>query len=114
MRSARAIERLREQIELPLILAGDFNSSLPGYPGSKNGKSDLKSALDVLTKGKHYRYAPAKPPGAANPTFPSANPTSVIDWILIPPSWSFRSYKVVQGTLSDHRLVIADVNVRGK
>jgi len=33
----------------------------------------------------------------------------VIDWILIPSSWSFAKYQVETSPLSDHLPVVADV-----
>ena len=40
-------------------------------------------------------------------TFRSDKPTHVIDWVMIPKSWEFQTYEVVDSTLSDHRPIVA-------
>ena len=111
MRSARALKRHAEDLNLPLILAGDFNASLPGHPGGPDGSNVKDSAVAEFTKDKEFIYAPQKHLREDGMTFPSTEPRSIIDWILIPKDFSFRSYRVIHSTLSDHRMVAADIVV---
>ncbi len=106
VRSAKVIDALRQGLERPLILAGDFNSSPPEFPNAvQNNKGE--TALSFLLQTGAYRTQPESPPGPDGLTFSSTKPQLLIDWILTPQGWAFENYKVHQITLSDHRPVSA-------
>ncbi|NLE36788.1 MAG: hypothetical protein GX621_02045 [Pirellulaceae bacterium] len=91
-----------------LVMAGDFNSTPPGFPGS-NRDAQGGNAMERLDDSGVVERRPKRPPGPDGMTFHSARPECVIDWILIPPGWRFDDYRVVLSELSDHRPVVADI-----
>ena len=90
---AKAILAELADEELPVILAGDFNSRIP------NGQS----ALDHFLATEKFAHRDV------GPTFSSTDPKYTIDWILIPKSWRFLEYRIPATTLSDHLPVVAEV-----
>ena len=109
-RSAQMIERLRSASDLPLVCAGDFNSTHVGYPRAGRGPGG-KTALTLLLEGGGFRTLPGPESGPApeDLTFHAARPGVVIDWILVPPGWQIASKQVLPVDYSDHRPVIASV-----
>jgi endonuclease/exonuclease/phosphatase family metal-dependent hydrolase len=65
--------------------------------------------MDVLLESQHFAIAPKLAPTVAGMTYSSMQPDRVIDWILIPKTWSFSNYRVLLSDLSDHRPVVADL-----
>ncbi len=103
--SADAIVELARQNALPVIVAGDFNSTPPGFPHSE--VADGRNAMQVFAASDLFRQQPEKAPAeAAGLTFHSQQPTMLIDWILTPRDWGVSDYRVVDTELSDHRLVV--------
>ena len=99
----------------PLIAAGDFNSTPTGYPKSRKHHSG-DNAMGVLLDGDAFWYEPTAMPRKDQFTFSTMKPTSVIDWILVSKAPSqdrspFNSYRVVDTPLSDHRIVVAEVQL---
>lgn len=92
----------------PLIAAGDFNSTLPGFPMA-NTDAAGRTALGVLIADGRFAHAVSSSPGPTDFTLPSWQPKRVIDWVLYPPSWSATSHVVSAGLLSDHLPVSADL-----
>lgn len=106
--SASVIVEVAEASSIPLIAAGDFNSAPSGSPGSERGAGG-KNAMEVLQDSGRFE-SPAQLQAADSAlTYSSTEPTSVIDWVLIPAGWRFADYRVLQSELSDHRPVTADV-----
>jgi len=110
VRSARIIDDIRVASPLPLIAAGDFNSTCLGSPWAFTDREG-RTAISSLLETGGYRTLPAKAPRPEDLTFPSVKPRSVIDWILVPPSWTIRSKTVIDSTLSDHKLVVMEVEL---
>ncbi len=108
VRGAEIIVDLARSSEIPLIAAGDFNSSLPGFPRA-NITADGKNAMEILQASELFRLRPQQGPQPADLTYSSAEPEQVIDWILIPASSEFDTYAVIKSELSDHRPVSATV-----
>lgn len=104
--SARHLIELADRCELPVIIAGDTNSTPTGFPGSQHGEAD-ENAMDILFETDRWIHHPVELPGSEEMTFHSARPRAVIDWILIPREWSFESYQVIGSELSDHGMVVA-------
>ena len=107
--SATAISDIATESTLPTIVAGDMNSTPPGFPQFARDPVG-NNALATFDSSKCFQRLPVDPPLADDElTFHSANPSCVIDWVLIPLNWHFLHYKVESSRLSDHRPVYADV-----
>ena len=108
-RSAGVLVDLAGESALPVIVAGDLNSTPPGYPESETDPGGV-NAIEVFGNcGAFQRQRLAQSPADGDLTFHAAKPTCVIDWILIPSDWGFLQYRVELSELSDHRPVYADV-----
>ena len=109
VRSAEVLANMAAEGQLPTIVAGDLNSTPPGFPGSDVDRTG-RNAVAVLDASGQFRRLPEdRPPGADDLTFPADEPRILIDWILIPRQWNFTQYWVRQTELSDHRPVGAEV-----
>lgn len=109
VRSAALLADVAAQGALPTIVAGDLNSTPPDFPrsaGDENGNNAIKTFDD---SGRFRRSPSTGPLAERDLTFHSADPRSVIDWILIPRDWRFLQYRVNPSQLSDHRPVYADM-----
>jgi endonuclease/exonuclease/phosphatase family metal-dependent hydrolase len=106
--SARLITQWADEGEVPLVVAGDLNSTPPGFPGHGKDASGNNAVAQLDVCGA-FRRRPDSPPEADRMTFHSTRPRVVIDWILIPDAWRFRDYRVILSELSDHRPVVADM-----
>ena len=82
----------------PLIILGDFNSEW------FSNKSVIKRLAE---KGELKAY---KPQADNLPTY--AGSGSRLDWILISKELEFISYKVLPDKLSDHLMVVAEIQLR--
>ena len=93
----------------PLILAGDFNSSPPGWPGA-----DATTAVGELMRLGFQSPRAAMEPASGELTFPSPDPVRAIDWVLAEPPLRILESRVVRGDpeLSDHLPVLAVIEVR--
>ncbi|TWU58795.1 Endonuclease/Exonuclease/phosphatase family protein [Rubripirellula tenax] len=92
----------------PIIIAGDFNSTPNGFPGSDQ---TTDNAMDAFIGSNQFSLRPVQPPTREEMTFSTMNPYQVIDWILVPKELTIAAYRVVDTTLSDHRLVVCDITV---
>jgi endonuclease/exonuclease/phosphatase family metal-dependent hydrolase len=91
------------------MLAGDLNSTPPGFPRSVSNPHG-NNAMATLDDSGCFQRKPTLPTLTdSNLTYHSVGPRSVIDWILIPSHWRFLRYRVALSQLSDHRPVYADV-----
>jgi endonuclease/exonuclease/phosphatase family metal-dependent hydrolase len=108
VQSARKIIEAVEESETPLIAIGDFNSTPSSFPGAE-WDSNGQNAMDVLLDSQRFAVTPESVPTVAGMTFSSMKPDRVIDWILIPKTWSFSDHRVLPSDLSDHRPVMADL-----
>ena len=67
---ARRIEAFRQGCDLPLVVAGDLNATLPGFPyAARSPKGE--NALAVLLGDRGYRTTPAARPKRSDLTFPA-------------------------------------------
>jgi len=87
------IETLKDR-KRPVIIMGDFNAEW-----QKN--STVQYISQELT------LSTFNPEGTDLETFPAFGER--LDWILVSPGISFRSYQVIPDTVSDHRGVIAEL-----
>lgn len=108
--AVRAILNSIAELESTPLLLGDLNSTPNGFPNSMtDGAGD--NALDLLDRSQRFRREPANVLTSDQMTFHSQQPDRVIDWILIPSDWQFRRYFAVDSNLSDHRPIVAEVQV---
>ena len=96
-----------ESSKIPLIAVGDFNSTPSSFPNSKRSARG-QNAMDVLIESRQFDL---NAQAQNEMTYPSPLPTRVIDWILNPIGWSFDDYHVISSQLSDHRPVVADLQL---
>lgn len=89
------IETLRDR-KRPVIIMGDFNAEW-----QKN------STVQYISQ--ELALSAYNPEGSGLETFPGFGER--LDWILVSRGISFRSYQVVQDTVSDHRGVIAELEL---
>lgn len=108
--SAVMLVDLALESALPTILAGDMNSSPPGFSKSATDPNG-KNAIEIYDSSGIFKRLPMDgPPANDQLTFHSNEPDRVIDWILIPADWQFLQYNVELSKLSDHRPVYADIS----
>jgi len=81
-------------IDGPIILAGDFNT----FGGEKE--------LGVLVKNSRLRKV------KESLTFPAFHPNKVLDHILVSPEIRVKNYKVLKLKLSDHLPVMVDFEIK--
>ena len=109
--SAKMIGEIVSDLDMPVIVAGDFNSSPPGFAKSSTTESG-QNAILTFDESQRFQRSPVTTPELSEMTFPSNAPEQVIDWILIPNEMDFLDYQVINVGLSDHLPVTADVTVR--
>ena len=110
---AKSIATLRSTTGPPLVVAGDFNSTPVDFPCATLDPEGT-TAMSVVLESGQWKTLPTGKPSSEDLTFSTMKPESVIDWILIPPSWKILSKKVMGGQLSDHYAVVMEVQVRSE
>lgn len=90
-----SLQRALESIEAPIIIMGDFNVEWG---------TELEQFCTILNVSAHQ-------PLEAWVTFPKLQRR--LDWILFSDEIEVLAYETVEQKLSDHRLVVATVEVRG-
>jgi len=104
------------QLSAPIIVAGDLNTTPSDFPNF--GKDDDGvNAFDKLIDQTQFAYQPNSIEGSAeeNPdamTYSTLKPRSVIDWVLLSHELSMVEQEVVDSQLSDHRPVVATVEIK--
>jgi endonuclease/exonuclease/phosphatase family metal-dependent hydrolase len=91
-----AMARTLGRRDRPVIVMGDMNASW------RRGRGAVATLARAL--GLH-----AYQPDARLDTYAAGHPFRRIDWILVSPELTFRSYAVVPARVSDHCGVVADV-----
>ncbi len=94
----RMVDQLSER-RRPLVVLGDLNCCWQREPRSME--------LLVRTLG-----LAAHEPGSREPTYPAYRPRRRIDWILASSELRFNGYHTVDVPLSDHLVLVADVEPR--
>jgi endonuclease/exonuclease/phosphatase family metal-dependent hydrolase len=112
LRAAKMMEEVRQGSPLPLIAAGDFNSTPINFPHATPDK-DGQTALSWLLARGAYQTWPSKEPSRDDLTFWSLKPSRVIDWALVPIDWKIISKTVIDRPLSDHKAVVMEIEVNG-
>ena len=109
-RAANRIAELAIRSTVPMVLAGDFNSTPSSFPHSQQSKK-RENAMDLLLETELFSFPPNIQPTKNQLTFSATEPRMVIDWILIPPQWKFGKYEAFDCELSDHRPVVATLEL---
>lgn len=112
--SAQILQEVLDKKSMPTIVAGDLNSTPPGFPNSKSDVQGRNAIITLDERGALQRTPRSSAPAAEFLTFPSNNPNQVIDWILIPRAWTYAHYRSISTELSDHRPVIAEIEFRAQ
>ncbi len=99
--SVKRIMRRCEACDYPIFWAGDFNSSPKGFPHVELDTSG-NSALSIIIEEKKWKTLPGNVPGKDEFTYPTSDPSVVIDWVLVPLDWSIISKEIPLVNLSDH------------
>jgi endonuclease/exonuclease/phosphatase family metal-dependent hydrolase len=109
--SARIIEKERMKSPLPFLVVGDLNSTPKGFPHSQQIQG--QNAMALLLDGGGYTTSPLRNPTRSDFTIVVGNPIKIVDWVLVPPSWTIVSRKVLPLSASDHCAVVVEVKVPG-
>lgn len=107
--SAEMIRAELEAADTPVILAGDFNTSPPGFKGVRANRIDRTALSVFLNDNTGLKTLPHDDTNPINKTFPATEPRRTIDWIIVPNEWQILSREVIQTTLSDHLPVVMEV-----
>ncbi len=94
----RMVDEL-EHRQRPMVLLGDLNCCWQHEPRS----------MDLLVRHLGLK---AHEPDLPAPTYPTHRPCRRIDWILASPELDFHGYHTVHAPLSDHLVLVADLNLR--
>lgn len=108
LKAVPVLNGLREGESGPLVLAGDFNTAPPGWPGT----ADTTALGELLEHGWRSPRAERRPT-ADEFTFPTVDLQMSLDWILVEPPLRVLEARVVRNTrqLSDHAPVVAIVDL---
>lgn len=100
------LDSLRLEEAVPIVLAGDFNSSPSEWPGGER-ETALGKLLDLGWRSPRAEGSPDPPEW----TYPSYGLVRGIDWVLVAPPLQVLEARVVEGAqaLSDHLPVISVV-----
>lgn len=102
--SAEAIRQLLLSPGPSLIVAGDFNDAPPESDQTASSLSVLQSAQGM--RGiESLSDSPSSPGGS----FPSPQPTRLIDHLIAQSPWTLTHFEVIPSQLSDHRPIVADL-----
>ena len=98
------LDSVRRASGPPVVLAGDFNASPPGWPEA--GEATVVGHL--LERGWGSPRAEGAP-RSDDLTFPTAEPARALDWVLAEPPVEVLRSRVLEGAddLSDHAPVLA-------
>ncbi len=104
--SAKIILDLYRKSSHPIIIMGDFNTAIKGFPYYYVDDRG-NNTIELLTNNKLTTLPKSLPINTQDLTFPSDKPDRIIDWILVSSPWKIKERKVLSSNLSDHLPVIA-------
>jgi endonuclease/exonuclease/phosphatase family metal-dependent hydrolase len=112
IKSVKQLIGITRESDVPTVLAGDLNSAPPaGQRGSSQGgsSSDLNAIIE-LDASELFTRSPLVD-DASGLTFPADAPRQAIDWIFAPVEAKLVNHRVIASELSDHRPVVADIEL---
>lgn len=97
---------LQSSSQVATILAGDFNSTPTGFPGSVQGTAG--NALDKILNDGRFETRPQQTAADSEFTFSSVDPNKTIDWTFVSRHFEILEYRVVNSRpeLSDHLPIV--------
>lgn len=107
--SARAILDAVSDRAVPVIIAGDLNSTLPGLPGAQLDEAGHTGVSTLLDAGGFSAIPADHDHDTHATTFPSWKPARTIDWVIVRMPLEVQSVDVKHVDLSDHLPVITTV-----
>jgi endonuclease/exonuclease/phosphatase family metal-dependent hydrolase len=105
LRSAETIAEISLESGMPIVAMGDFNSTPIGQPKSRTSAGG-KNAMSFLFNEQNFFSSVEE---VYDSTFPSEKPALRIDWIIGKGAFSFKNSKVIQSSLSDHLMIVSDL-----
>ncbi len=100
--SAWVLRQVVLEDETPIVVSGDFNSTLPGLHGYEKTPSGSNAMEVMLSGGLGSAVVAGK---VSEKTFPSSAPDRIIDWILTSPNLKQSQRTVYPSLLSDHLML---------
>jgi endonuclease/exonuclease/phosphatase family metal-dependent hydrolase len=105
VRCAGMIAGMSAATHLPVVALGDFNSTPAGWPKAEFSDAG-KNAMSYLFDEKGFVTCLNE---TNNFTFPSEKPDRRIDWIIGRRIGSFSNSKIVPSDLSDHLMIVTEI-----
>ena len=109
--AAKTISQLANNPGTATLAIGDFNSTPTAFTASQSSTTGV-NAMDYLLTSGGFEAAPWITNQASYFTFPSAQPTTAIDWILKKGRLEFTAAKVIPSNLSDHLMIMAELKMK--
>ena len=101
-----------QEVERPLIVAGDLNTTPSTAPYSSETPSG-ENAFDLLIESTGLQPAPLQVLNVDQLTFPAWAPKRAIDWVLYQPQFfQMESHQVLPSQLSDHLPVMVRLKIK--
>lgn len=113
VQSVRKIIEWSQSMTLPLIAAGDFNSTPIGFSRTET-TDEGHNAMTLLVKEGDFTSAPQITSDTRDFTFTYEQPRIMIDWVLARGGIEVINSKIIHSDLSDHFMVIAKVAMKSK
>jgi len=103
-------------LSAPIVLAGDLNTTPSDLPNSQQDVDGV-NAFDKMILQTQFSYRPVSIEGSGDQnsslmTYSTLQPKSVIDWVLLSHELSLVDQKIVDTQLSDHRPVVATIELK--
>jgi len=107
--SGRILNDLSNNIEIPVVAVGDFNSSPTSAQKSMKSTKGENTIEYLLGEGGFTSYVntPIRP---QNYTFPSEKPDRIIDWMIGKRVKEFKNSGTIQSGLSDHLMIVSEID----
>jgi len=108
VKAARKLVSVINRYDFPVIAIGDFNSTPLFLQGSQKNTSGINAVSFLLDQGG-FQTAPNIANGLQQFSFPSQNPSILIDWVLEKGSLDITESNIVHSALSDHLMVVSEL-----
>jgi len=105
VQNAEIIAKMSSEMDFPIIVLGDFNSTPSGWPKSalsEKGKNAMSLLFDTYGFMSYLKTKNSY-------TFPSEQPRRLIDWIIAKRIRTFSNSNIIQSNLSDHFMIVTTI-----